>query len=173
MNRWWPIVALPVALVIGYLLCWPRCCQSWLWSEIIPASSRFTSVFGGSAFLDKETGLVWQSDQDSLQRSWVIAREVCMNRNIGGRKGWRVPAFNELTSLLDPTVTNPALPAGHPFANVQNNLYWSSSTSALAASPGTHAVGVDFGLGDVSMVNKNNLAFVKCVRGPMMGPTIY
>ena len=173
MKSSWTIVLIPIALIIGYFLCWPRCCGNWLWSEQIGASDRFTSVFGGAAFLDKETGLVWQTGQDSLQRSWIIAREVCMDRNIGGRKGWRLPAFNELTSLLDPAATNPALPAGHPFTHVQNNLYWSSSTSALSASPGAHAVGVDFGLGDVSMVNKSILAFVKCVRGPMAGPTIY
>ena len=164
MKPAWTIVLIPVAFLLGWWLCRPSCCETWLWSEQITASSRFVSVFGGSGTLDKETGLVWQTDQDSLQRGWIIAREVCMNRNIGGRKGWRLPAFNELTSLLDPAVTNPALPAGHPFTNVQNTVYWSSSTSA---------VGVDFGLGDVSMVNKNNLARVKCVRGPMMGPTIY
>ncbi len=173
MKDRWTVMLIPLALVVGYFLCWPRCCEHWLWSERIAAATRFTSVFGGAAFLDKETGLVWEAGQDALQRSWVIAREVCMNRNIGDRKGWRLPAFNELTSLIDPTVTNPALPAGHPFQNAQNNPYWSSSTSALAASPGTHAVGVDFGLGDVSMVNKGNSAFVKCVRGAMAGPTIY
>jgi len=173
MKERWTLVLIPVVLLVGYWLWWPRCCERWLWSERIAAATRFTPVFGTAAFLDTETGLIWESGQDSLQRGWVTAREVCMNRNIGDRKGWRLPAFNELTSLLDTTVTNPALPAGHPFQGIQNNVYWSSSTSALAASPGTHAVGVDFGLGDVSMVNKANLSFVKCVRGPMAGPTIY
>ena len=143
------------------------------WSERLTPPNRFTPALDSTVFLDRETGLVWESGHDNLQRSWVIAREVCMNKSIGGRKGWRLPAFNELTSLIDPSTTNPALPAGHPFQGVQNSVYWSSSTSALAASPGTHAVGVDFGLGDVSMVNKNNLAWVKCVRGAMLGPTIY
>jgi hypothetical protein len=56
-------------------------------------------VFGGTALLDKETGLIGEAGQDSLQRSWVIAREVRMNKTIGDRKGWRLPAFNELTSF--------------------------------------------------------------------------
>ena len=173
MKKLWPYALLPVAVLIGYFLYWPRCCSTWLWTERLPAASRFDSVLGGAAYLDRETGLVWEAGQDGLSRSWVTAREVCMDRNIGDRKGWRLPAFNELTSLVDATQTNPALPTGHPFLNVQNNVYWSASTSALAASPGTHAVGVDFGLGDVSMVNKANSAHVKCVRGAMAGPTIY
>ena len=173
MKRLWPLVLIPVALIFGYFLCRPRCCSERLWSQRIATPGRFISVFDSTAFLDRETGLVWETGQDALQRSWVIAREVCMNQSIGGRKGWRLPAFNELTSLIDPARTNPALPAGHPFLGVQNSVYWSSSTSALAASPGTHAVAVDFGLGDVSMVSKNNLTFVKCVRGAMVGPTIY
>ncbi len=170
MKRLWLFVLIPVALVVG---CAPPCCNVWLWSQHLPAATRFTAVFDSAAYLDKETGLVWETAQDALTRSWVLAREVCMNRSIGGRKGWRLPAFNELTSLLDPSQTNPALPPGHPFQGVQNSVYWSSSTSALVASPGTHAVGVDFGLGDVSMVSKANLTSVKCVRGPMAGPTIY
>src|SRR5262245_2710483 len=173
MQRLWPVVAIPIAVLIGYYLCWPRCCSSWLWSERLAVTTRFTPVLDSAAFLDRETGLVWEVGQDALQRSWIIAREVCMNRSVGSRKGWRLPAFNELTSLIDPSQANPALPVGHPFQGIQNGVYWSASTSALVASPGTHAVGVDFGLGDVSMVNKGNLAFVKCVRGPLAGPTIY
>ena len=78
-----------------------------------------TSVFGGAAFLDRETGLVWEAGQDPQQRPWGTAREVCMDKNIGDRKGWRLPAFNELTSLIDPTRTNPALPVGHPFQRAE------------------------------------------------------
>ncbi|MGQ0766569.1 MAG: Lcl C-terminal domain-containing protein [Gemmatimonadota bacterium] len=160
-----------VVIAILWWWSWPSpCCNRW--SELI-SSNRFAAALDGTAFLDRETGLVWEVSQDALQREWVIAREVCMNKSIAGRKGWRLPAFNELTSLLDPSRTNSALPAGHPFQNVQNSVYWSSSTSALAASPGTHAVAVDFGLGDVSMVNKSNQAWTKCVRGVMAGPTIY
>ena len=167
------ILLVPLFLLLVWWLFWPTGCNCWPWSERVDAANRFTSVFNGAAFLDKETGLVWETGQDALQREWVIAREVCMNKNIGDRKGWRLPAFNELTSLIDPTRTNPALPVGHPFQGILNSGYWSASSSALAASPGTHAVGVDLGLGNVSMFNKVTLASVKCVRGRMAGPTIY
>jgi hypothetical protein len=170
-NAQYFLVPLLLLAVLWYV--WPSSCDCWPWSDRLEGTNRFTSAFNGAAFLDRETGLVWETGQDALAREWVIAREVCMNRNIGGRKGWRLPAFNELTSLIDPAQTNPALPVGHPFQGILNSGYWSASSSALAASPGTHAVFVDFGLGDVSMVNKSTLASVKCVRGRMAGPTVY
>lgn len=41
---------------------------------------------------------------------------------------WKLPTIEELNSLVDKTQFNPALPKGHPFTNVQPNLYWSSTT---------------------------------------------
>ncbi|HMV32509.1 MAG: DUF1566 domain-containing protein [Gemmatimonadales bacterium] len=171
--KWWPVVVVPVAVLIGYWLCGPQCCERWLWSERLAAATRFAPVLGGAGILDHETGLVWETGQDPLDREWVIAREVCMDKRIGDRKGWRLPTFNELTSLVDSSRTNPVLPQGHPFTGVKNGLYWSATSSALIASPGTHAVAMDMALGDVSMVNKTILGSVKCVRGAMAGPTVY
>src|SRR5262245_41715826 len=45
-------------------------------------------------------------------------------------RGWRLPAFGELATLIDPTVTNPfvpRLPPGHPFLGVQAAEYWTST----------------------------------------------
>lgn len=49
---------------------------------------------------------------------WYLARSNCLNRFIGGRKGWRLPTFEELSSLIEPDQTGPALPPGHPFQNI-------------------------------------------------------
>lgn len=159
-----------VAVVLGTLYFCSPCCSLYGWDRIIASPGRFGSVLGGAAFRDQETGLVWEAQHDGLQRSWVIARELCMNRAVGGRKGWRLPTYNELTSLLDPAQTGPALPPGHPFADIRSDGYWSASTSAFS---GTHAVAADFNLGDVSMVAKSNGLWVRCVRGPEAGPTVY
>ena len=48
---------------------------------------------------------------------------------------WRIPNIRELHSLVDFGRVAPALPDGHPFLNVQELVYWSSST--LAATPST------------------------------------
>jgi len=39
-----------------------------------------------------------------------------------------MPDLNELASLIDVSADNPALSAGHPFINVSNGIYWSSTS---------------------------------------------
>jgi hypothetical protein len=99
------------------------------WSQKLPAEKRFVLVLDGEAVLDRETGLVWERSPDTTERTWFNAVNYCYNKNVGGRKGWRPPSVDELASLIDPTLVNPALPSGHPFQNVQPGNYWSGTTS--------------------------------------------
>jgi hypothetical protein len=102
------------------------------WSQILPVTERFVLVMGGAAVLDKETGLVWEQSPNEPARTWVNAHLFCNIKAVGSRKGWRLPTVQELASLID--VSNPGgdpdLPAGHPFSNVQNGIYWSATTDA-------------------------------------------
>lgn len=98
-------------------------------------SSRFKCVMStGSpvplpkAVLDLETGLVWERSPQSGDDIWINAHFECRHRTTGGRKGWRLPASVELASLVDPSQGTPALPPGHPFTNVTESAYWSSTT---------------------------------------------
>jgi len=83
---------------------------------------------GGQAVLDKETGLVWEQSPSTNGYNWNAAQVQCFMLTKGGRFGWRLPTIQELSSLMDPTRSNPALPPGHPFSNVQNDLYWSATS---------------------------------------------
>jgi hypothetical protein len=81
---------------------------------------------------DKETGLVWARDANLLdQNNWLDANTLCRGVQLGNREGWRLPAVEELASLVDPSQSNLALPPGHPFINVQYGAgipaYWSST----------------------------------------------
>jgi hypothetical protein len=77
--------------------------------------------------LDKETGLVWARDGNlGGQKIWQDAMDYSLDVTLGNRKGWRLPAIQELQSLVDPSQSNPALPSGHPFTSVQS-YYWSST----------------------------------------------
>ena len=88
---------------------------------------------GPVAVLDRETGLVWERTPDATRRNRRQAASACHNKEIGGRKGWRLPTISELASLVDPSRSNPALPEGHPFNGVRfgpavfQSRYWSSS----------------------------------------------
>ena len=103
------------------------------WDKKLPSASRFTilSAFGDAAVRDDETGLVWEKTLETTELSWTNARAACANKDVGGRKGWRLPSISELASLVDPSIrTGPTLPLGHPFSNVQMDAYWSATTMA-------------------------------------------
>jgi len=130
--------------------------------KITKATKRFKIVLGGAAVLDKETGLVWEKSPDTAKRMWADAIYYAYSKNVGGRGGWRLPTVEELRTLVDPTRSDPALPIGHPFINVQSDYYWSSTTHVSNTSS---AWDVNFYYGDVGSYDKTNDNYVWCVRG--------
>src|SRR5262245_24548289 len=103
------------------------------WDQTLPSATRFIvlSNFGGQAVLDRETGLVWEKIPNTAPMLWEPALEYCINHRVGDRQGWRLPTMAELRSLVDPTATLPALPAGHPFTVLLgiSDFYWSATLS--------------------------------------------
>lgn len=137
------------------------------WDQVLPASGRFKLVMGNAAVLDKETGLVWKQSPSTGVYTWdhsgSNAQESCNDKTIFGRKGWRLPALQELASLVDPSVPGiPKLPSGHPFNYVQSDYYWSATDSTISPS---HAWDVTFYGGYVGDVDKGFSKYVWCVRG--------
>lgn len=107
------------------------------WDQTLPASTRFVvlSNFNSQAVLDRETGLVWQRTPSITSFSLFSAAESCKDSLVGGRVGWRLPAWNELASLFDPSQTAlPFLPPGHPFffpsISPPGVGFWTVSTAA-------------------------------------------
>ena len=144
------------------------------WDDKIPsATTRFKVLpeFGNEAVLDKETQLVWEKSPATNSGSWSGAISSCINKNVGGRKGWRLPSIPELASLIDPTQSNPSLPAGHPFLNVQmiqNDFYWSATTVvAVPAGDPSRSWTVRFLDGLVTDIDKSAPDLTWCVRGGM------
>jgi hypothetical protein len=147
------------------------------WNKKI-TNKRFVLALGigpGStrAYLDKETGLVWEKSPGkgdpsaTLMADWLTAQSACNALQVGDRQGWRLPTVQELASLVDPSQTgSPKLPAGHPFINVQSSFYWSATTRENPGQP--NAWGVNFGGGAGNVVGigvKTDSHFVWCVRG--------
>lgn len=145
-----------------------------LWDKVINKPTRFKvlSDFANDAVLDKETGLVWERDahlgdpDQTAQQEWKGLRQSCYDAVIGGRAGWRGPTASELSSLLDPSNANPALPLGHPFLNVQLGDYWTTSIPFPDDFPNTASTVSFLGNGDVSYDVKSEIKFLWCVRGP-------
>jgi hypothetical protein len=115
--------------------------------------------------LDKETHLVWERSPAVITSDWSTAVTNCYQREVAGRKGWRLPTVEELASLIDTISANPALPIGHPFSVVTPGFYW-STTTCIAAGCTDHAWRVGIHDGAVGPEVKTDIDFrAWCVRG--------
>jgi len=137
--------------------------------KALPTAQRFVILpaFNSEAVLDKETGLVWEKSPQTTTARWSVARRTCIEKTVGGQKGWRLPSMPELSSLVDPSVAppGPTLPPGHPFLAVQPNVYW---TAAKVAEDPSGAWGVHFGLGGgTTFINWAHSVQVWCVCDDM------
>ena len=180
------------------------------WDQFLsgpPGPPRFTVLMGptcqGTAVRDNETGLVWERSPDPGAFVWGAdpllpisfgAHEMCNNKVVCGRRGWRLPGVQEMTSLGGCSSTDasgacsppasfnlPQLP--HPFiipAGFLGTFLWTSTTSTNGTaseqsapcfppifpcgSHTTHAWTVAFGGGGTSGVGKDTLNHAWCVR---------
>lgn len=112
--------------------------QSQPWNQVITGQGRFIVLnqFNNQAVFDKETGLVWEQAPHTREMPWGVATRYCAELALGNRRGWRLPAIQELESLTDATQSSPSLPVGHPFSNVDPDIYYWSAT-ADAVDPGS------------------------------------
>ncbi len=144
-------------------------------------SARFTDN-GDGTVRDHLTGLVWLRNAGCFAPSDWAAALAAANQLANGACGlsdgstagqWRMPNANELESLVDVSRANPAVTAGHPFANINTaRAYWTSTTyTALTAnamairfSDGRWINGIDSGdgaFGNVKTTATNGLWAVK------------
>jgi Protein of unknown function (DUF1566) len=76
------------------------------WDRNFPSASRFVVLaeFNNQAVLDKNTGLVWEQAPGTTTRLWAQAGRYCINKSVGGTRGWRLPSVIELKSIQDPSL---------------------------------------------------------------------
>ena len=92
---------------------------------------RFEAI--DQTVIDSRSGLMWPIDAalGEFPMSWHEALDFVSDlnqRRLYGYGDWRLPNRRELFTLVSHTQINPALPLGHPFANVFSGYYWSSTT---------------------------------------------
>ena len=137
------------------------------WDTRNASASRFTVLtdFDGAAVRDSNTGLVWEQSQlmGTPGSPWTDARLQCLNKNVGGTRGWRLPSVAELASLIDPSLPPPFVPG--VFTGVQLAGYWSATSIADGGS--INKFSVSFQDGSVGTTPKSSTASVWCVRGSM------
>ncbi|MGE4560513.1 MAG: DUF1566 domain-containing protein [Desulfobulbus sp.] len=143
-------------------------------------ASRF--ALKGDVVYDHLTGLVWAARADAAGEtvSWEEAFEVVrhwsrLHQSPGIR--WQLPTINELASLVDCNCHSPALSARHPFTDLQEG-YWASTTSffetgwAWVLYLGKGALGVGFkpdrtfSVWPVGLVGKEDMEKPRCGEEP-------
>lgn len=138
------------------------------WDQTLPAETRFVVLenFNSEAVLDQNTGLVWERSPGVVGVDWKGAKAVCLNKTIGGQRGWRLASIVELASLIDPSIQapGPMLPVGHPFLDNPSGFYWSSS-SEDEPSKAWH---LHLSGGHVHTTSKTAVFKAWCVRGANM-----
>ncbi|MFO1421394.1 MAG: DUF1566 domain-containing protein [Candidatus Competibacteraceae bacterium] len=140
---------------------------------------RFTDN-GNGTVTDNLTGLVWLKNVGctgtmtwSAARTWAAALAAgSCGLSDGSTAGqWRLPTIKELSSLIHAGVGSPAVPnsagtgrwqEGDPFAGVQSNAYWSSTTYVPDSSYAWDAYLAD---GNVSAISKTSSYYAWPVRG--------
>jgi uncharacterized protein DUF1566 len=160
MNRRRIAGAIVVSFVVSTRVAFAASVPAWDKTIDSPARFKVLSAFDGAAVLDRETGLVWEKTA-TLVGSWRASMRFCALRSTGGRMGWRLPALEELLTLVDPSVSTPALPAGAPFENVFSTSFWTANEEE--ADP-TLAVTVSLDVFTLASASKTSTHRVLCVR---------
>jgi hypothetical protein len=149
------------------------------WDVTHNEATRFTRtapVADQPIVQDNVTGLVWQSCPAGLtgddcmsgglgNYNWLHALVYCENLDWGGHTDWRLPDQYELFSILDHSMTLPAI-APAVFPKTPNDWFWSSS-SDVEESKYKWAVFFDNG-GTASLgLSGSRDGRIRCVRkGP-------
>lgn len=138
--------------------------------ECVGVEGRFVDHEDGTV-TDRCTGLVWQrnpldiNDDGAIdledQLSWDDARSLADDLRLGDHEDWRLPAIEELITLIDFTRLDPAM--DDDVFGVESAFYWSST---LEASDTGTAWGVNFGFGDVNIHDTQIDGQVRFVRRP-------
>jgi hypothetical protein len=112
---------------------------------------------GDGTVTDLNTGLMWQQAASGSQMDWDSAGSYCSGLSLAGYSDWRLPAADELQSIVDYGRSNPAIDTT-AFPGAQSSNYWSSTTHDYKSE----AWNVDFNGGQAGY---HNGGYVRCVRG--------
>jgi hypothetical protein len=127
---------------------------------------------GNGTVTDKNTGLMWQKEDDGNSYNWYVAagvhdakynpttKSVCGELTLAGYSAWRLPSNAELMSIVDSSIQEPGptIDAAY-FPGTKSSVYWSSSTQEAAA------LGTVFRSGNIFVGHRGaNIWYVRCVR---------
>ncbi len=114
---------------------------------------------GDGTVTDNNTHLIWQKEDDNVDRSWEDALTYCNGLPLGGYDDWRLPDIKELASIVDTGVSGQSI--NGIFSPGTDDYYWSSTSYSFSPS---NAWRVEFIDGAVNSFGKSSPISVRCVR---------
>ena len=115
---------------------------------------------GNGTVTDSETGLIWKQEPAAAAMTWQQALAYSSNLNFNNQNDWRLANRNELQSIVDYQVYDPAIDS-NIFPGITES-FWTSTTPADSISS---AYSVNFNSGAVSYSGKTGNQHVMAVRG--------
>jgi hypothetical protein len=116
---------------------------------------------------------MWEKDSATLESdggtqpvilAWSAAVAYCATtlsaKGLGGHHDWRMPAIEELNSIIDPGSV-PTIDGAY-FTGTWPATYWSSSTVSAASPPVVWVV--NFAIGGATTQDAYGGAYLRCVR---------
>ena len=114
---------------------------------------------GNKTVTDANTGLMWQQGEGG-EKTWEDAIAYCEGLSLAVYTDWRLPNKEELKSITDDTLNNPAIDTNF-FPDAHASNYWSSSSVASLSSSAWY---VSFSSGLVGYYGGLHQYYVRCVR---------
>lgn len=111
---------------------------------------------------DTKTNFIWQDTEDTKtqRRNLEDAKKYCANLELDGIKGWKVPGFLELFSLVDTKVYNPTL--SKKFKHFASDNYW--TTKGFSHGMSKEAFVVNFLSGAFNRELMADKFYVRCYK---------
>jgi len=134
-----------------------RCVRS---TQPLSPSPRFTVQ--DSVVHDARTSLQWQQQLSNVVLKPSDAAGYCLQQQLGGQMGFRLPTVKELASLLDFTTTKGLRIDERTFPGTQSLSYVTSTR--YGADPTASLWVVDFGSGDIILQAADASYYVRCVK---------
>ena len=136
---------------------------------VVPFGIAVLQDNGDGTVTDFQTRLTWQQDtvdkngdgvissKDALD--WKAANGYCNGLEMAGKTDWRLPAIEDLSSIVNFSKEFPAIKP--PFTS-QSSYYWSSTSYIYKKQK---AWCVSFYFGNSVWSYKTSSFFLRCVRG--------
>ncbi len=111
---------------------------------------------------DSKTNYLWQDNKavTTNKLNFKDAMSYCRNLELDGVKGWELPGFLELFSIVNPKLYNPTL--SKEFQHIIPGNYWSTKTFGHGTSK--EAFVIDFKAGGFNRMKMTDAYLVRCVK---------